>query len=148
RAYRCHRRVAYRLETAAVISKAQRILFFSMLLAAVVMAAVLIRLRERAADRLHGVQDRAPIIEPPGVPTTPITLLIPNAADASLAESQRDMPLPQDDGARARVLLESLLETFHDPKSTHPLGGFGVTSSKSGPSKPHPPDIDSVFLMP
>jgi len=129
-----------------VISKAQRILFFSMLLAAVVMAAVLIRLRERAADQLHGVQDRTPIVEPAGVPATPVTLLIPNDADNSLAESQRNMPLPQDEGARARVLLESLLETFHDPKSTHPLGG--AASSKSVPPKTHPPDLDAVFLIP
>lgn len=106
-----------------MISKAQRILFFSMLLAAVVMAAVLIRLRERAEDRLHGVQGPTPAVEPAGVPATPVTLLIPNDADNSLAESQRNLPLPQDDGARARVLLETLLEAFHDPKSTHPLGG-------------------------
>ena len=127
-----------------MISKAQRILFFSMLLAAVVMAAVLIRLRERAEDRLHGVQGPTAAVEPAGVPATPVTLLIPNDADNSLAESQRSLPLPQDDGARARVLLETLLETFHDPKSTHPLGGAGT--GKSG--KAHAPDIDDVFLMP
>ncbi len=132
-----------------MISKAQRILFFSMLLAAVVMAAVLIRLRERAEDRLHGVQGPTPAVEPAGVPTTPVTLLIPNDADNSLAESQRNLPLPQDDGARARVLLETLLETFHDPKSTHPLGGAGTgKESVPGAGKTHAPDIDEVFLMP
>jgi hypothetical protein len=134
-----------------MISKAQRILFFSMLLAAVVMAAVLIRLRERAEDRLHGVQGPTLAVEPAGVPATPVTLLIPNDADNSLAESQRNLPLPQDDGARARVLLETLLEAFHDPKSTHPLGGAGIGGSKEsipGAGKTHAPDIDEVFLMP
>jgi hypothetical protein len=134
-----------------VISKAQRILFFSMLLAAVVMAAVLIRLRERAEDRLHGVPGPASAVEPAGVPTTPITLLIPNDADNSLTESQRSLPLPQDDGARARVLLETLLETFHDPKSTHPLGGAATAGGKEsvpGAAKAHIADIDEVFLMP
>jgi Sporulation and spore germination len=134
-----------------VISKAQRILFFSMLLAAVVMAAVLIRLRERAEDRLHGVQGPTPAVEPVGVPATPVTLLIPNDADNSLAESQRNLPLPQDDGARARVLLETLLEAFHDPKSTHPLGGVatgGGKQSAESAERTHAPDIDEVFLMP
>ena len=132
-----------------MISKAQRILFFSMLLAAVVMAAVLIRLRERAEDRLHGVQGPTPAAGPAGVPATPVTLLIPNDADNSLAESQRNLPLPQDDGARARVLLETLLETFHDPKSTHPLGGARTgKETVPGTGKTHAPDIDDVFLMP
>ncbi len=132
-----------------MISKAQRILFFSMLLAAVVMAAVLIRLRERAEDRLRGAQGPTPAVEPVGVPPTPATLLIPNDLDNSIAESQRNLPLPQDDGARARVLLETLLETFHDPKSTHPLGGARTgKESAPGAGKPHAPDIDEVFLMP
>jgi len=134
-----------------MISKAQRILFFSMLLAAVVMAAVLIRLREGAEDRLHGVQGLAQVVEPAGVPPTPVTLLIPNDADNSLAESQRSLPLPQDDSARARVLLETLLETFHDPKSTHPIGGAGTArggDSVPGAGKTHAPDLDAVFLMP
>lgn len=132
-----------------MISKAQRILFFSMLLAAVVMAAILIRLRERAADRLRGVEIRAHAAEPVSAPAVPVTLLIPNDADNSLTESQRSLPLPQDESARARVLLETVLETFHDPKSTHPVGG-----ATKGPSelpsveKARAPDIDEVFLMP
>jgi hypothetical protein len=148
--------VAHRLEATALISKAQRILFFSMLLAAVVMAAVLIRLRERAEDRLHGVQRPAPVAEPPGVPATPVTLLIPNDADNSLAESQQNLPLPQDDSARARVLLETLLEAFHDPKSTHPIAGTAIGGGKGSVpevekalgSDARKSDIDEVFLMP
>jgi len=123
-----------------VISRAQRILFFAMLIAAVAMAAVLIRLRERAQDRLHAVQTSAPMAEAVDVPPTPVTLLIPNDLDNSLAERQGSLPLPHDDSARARVLLETLLEAFHEPRSTHPIGSPGAG--------PRSPDIDEVFLMP
>lgn len=132
-----------------MISKAQRILFFSMLLVAVVMAAVLIRLREHAEDQLHAAPGPAPVSGPAAAPTTPVTLIIPNDADNSLTESERSLPLPQDDTARARILLETLLESFHDPKSTHPVGGAaagkeGTAGSETGRN----PDIEDVFLMP
>ncbi len=123
-----------------MISRAQRILFFAMLIAAVAMAAVLIRLRERAQDRLHAVQTSAPMAEAVDVPPTPVTLLIPNDLDNSLAERQGSLPLPHDDSARARVLLETLLEAFHEPRSTHPIVSPGAG--------PRGPDIDEVFLMP
>jgi len=119
-----------------VISRAQRILFIGMLIAAVTMAAILIRLRERAQDRLHAVQGSAPLVEAVEAPSTPVTLLIPNDADGSLVEKHVNLPLPNDDSARARVLLETLLDAFHEPQSTHPVTPAGV------------PNIDEVFLMP
>jgi hypothetical protein len=137
--------MAQRLETAAVISRAQRILFFAMLIAAVTMAAILIRMRERAQDRLHAVESSAPLVEPAGAPLAAVTLLIPNDADGSLAESQRSLALPHDDGARARVLLEALLDSFHDPRSTHPITPLPTTPSPGGANTPN---IDEVFLMP
>jgi len=131
-----------------MISKAQRILFFSMLLAAVVMAAVLIRLREQAEDRLHSAQGPGQAAEAVSAPVVPVTLLIPNDADNSLAESQRSLPLPRDESARARVLLETLLEAFHDPKSTHPIGAVSAAAGKETIAAAHISDIDEVFLMP
>jgi len=133
-----------------VISRAQRILFFAMLIAAVVMAAVLIRLREGAEDRMHAVPGPAESAEPVDAPATPVTLYIPNDIDNSLAGSQRDIRLPQDDSARARVLLETLLEAFRDPQSTHRIGSPSSATSKDNPGaeNPHAADIDEVYLMP
>jgi Sporulation and spore germination len=135
-----------------VISRAQRILLFVMLIAAVVMAAILIRMRERAQDRLHAVEEPAAIAESVEAPPTPVTLLIPNDADNSLTESPRSLALPHDDSARARVLLETLLEAFHEPGSTHPITVPGAPASgkenASGPESSRGPDIDEVFLMP
>jgi hypothetical protein len=141
--------VAQRLETAAVISRAQRILFFGMLLAAVVMAAVLIRLRERAEDRMHAVQESARAIEPVDAPGTPVTFYIPNDVDNTLTGTQRNLPLPQDDSGRARVLLEALLEAFRDPQSTHRIGTAPSVRGKDNAAEtPHVADIDEVYLMP
>src|SRR5271165_156824 len=131
-----------------MIPRAQRILFIGMLIAAVTMAAILIRLRERAQDRLHAVQNSTPLVEPVEAPPTAVTLLLPNDADNSLQESPRSLPLPQDDSARARVLLENLLETFRDPKSTHPIAGVGGSSGTGSPDSNRGRDIDEVFLMP
>ena len=143
--------MAQRLETAAVISRAQRILFFAMLIAAVVMAAVLIRLRERAEDRMHAVQGPTEPVEPVDAPATPVTLYLPNDVDNSLAGNERSLRLPQDDSARARVLIEALLEAFRDPQSTHRIGRAASSSagrSDVGGEAAHAADIDEVYLMP
>jgi hypothetical protein len=132
-----------------VISRVQRLLFFAMLVAAVAMAAVLIRLRERAEDRMHAVQVPAELAEPIDAPATPVTLLIPNDLDNSLAESQQSLRLPQDDSTRARVLLEALLEAFRDPKSTHRIGSrTNAAGADTATEATYAADIDEVYLMP
>lgn len=125
-----------------MISRAQRILFFTMLIAAVTMAAFLIRLRERAQDRLYRAQSATPLVEPVEAPATTISLLIPNDADGSLLESQRSLPLPQDENARARIILTTLLGAYREPHSTHPMGGASLAPGTETPG------VDEVFLMP
>ena len=133
-----------------MISRAERILFFAMLIAAVVMAAVLIRLRERAADRMHEVQERAEITESVDAPAASVTLYIPNDLDNSLAGSERSLRLPQDDSARARMLLAALLEAFRDPQSTHRIAGSQSSAGSrenEGGEVARSGDIDEVYLM-
>jgi hypothetical protein len=131
-----------------VISRAQRILFFAMLIAAVVMAVVLIRLRERAEDRMHAAQSPSEPVEPADAPATSVMLYIPNDLDNTLAGAQRSLRLPQDDSARARVLLAALLEAFRAPQSTHRIGGAPNSAAKDQAAEaPHPADIDEVYLM-
>jgi hypothetical protein len=133
-----------------MISRAQRILFAVMVLAVVAMSAILIRLRERAQERLHTVQGSTPLNETAesAAPQT-VTLIIPNDLDGSLQEVQRSLSLPPDESARARVLLETLLETFHDPRSTHLIAAAPATGNESAAPGPEVnADIDDVFLMP
>lgn len=126
----------------SVISRVQRILFAVLVIAIVVMAAVLIRLRERAQDRLQAVQDAAPPAETAASAPQPVTLVVPNDLDGSLQDVQRNLSLPADDSGKARALLQALLETFREPHSTHPSG-----PSFDGNHAPNA-GIENVFLMP
>jgi hypothetical protein len=108
-----------------MISRAHKFLFVVMLLACVIMAAVLIRLRNRAQDRLQEQGAGAPpvsITEESGNAPRTITLYVPNDLDGSLTSAERKIALPADRNAQARVLLESLIAAFHAQGSTHPIG--------------------------
>ncbi len=117
-----------------MIPRFQRFLFGAMLLAAVVMAIVLIRMRERAHDRLMMAVDSQPLSAPSAAPVEKITLLVANDLDGSLIPVERSFPMPKDPNARARVLMQKLLEEYAAPKSTHPI------ANASG--------VEEVFLMP
>jgi hypothetical protein len=135
-----------------VISRAQRILFVVMLVATVTMAAILIRLRERAQDRLRALQVVAPVMGPASAAPESVALLIPNDTDGSLLETRRSLPMPQDESARARVLIETLLHLFREPNSTHPISPLGLQgnggSAAPQESDASSQDLDEIFLMP
>lgn len=106
-----------------MISRVHKVLFLIMLLACVVMAAFLIRLRNRAQDRLHAEAAIAPaeITEGSSSASRTVTLYVPNDLDASITAVQRRIAMPVDDNAQARVLLDNLIAAFHAPGSTHPM---------------------------
>ena len=106
-----------------MITRAHKILFSVMLLACIIMAAVLIRLRNRAQDRLQAEAAAAPasIAEGSSVSPRAVTLYVPNDLDGSLIAVERSIALPADSNAQARVLLESLIVAFHADGSTHPM---------------------------
>lgn len=136
-----------------MISRAQRLLFAFLIISVVVMAAILIRLRERAQDRLQqqmqAAASAAPLVETGSSAPQPVTLIIPNDVDDSLQPVQRSIALPASDDAKARVLLDTLLESFRDPHSTHPVG---VPTAADEAAEAASPDvsagIDEVYLMP
>jgi hypothetical protein len=119
-----------------MISRAQKYIFFAMLVACVTMAAFLIRLRNRAQDRLQAQARVAPaeMAESGGSPPKTVTLYVPNDLDDSLTTVERSIPMPGDENAQARVLLESLIEAYRAPDSTHPMN---VASG-----------VDDVYFMP
>lgn len=131
-----------------MISRLQRILLAAVIIAIVAMSAILIRLRERARQRLHTVQGTTIPVESPSSTPQNVTLVIPNDLDGSLQDVQRTLPLPSDDSTKARILLEDLLETFHQPHSTHPIATLS-TIDQPPSSNPNPNQgIDDVFLTP
>ena len=60
--------MAARLEAATVISRSQRILFWTLLGSSVVMSVVLLRMRERALDRLLASAETMPLNSSAGRP--------------------------------------------------------------------------------
>jgi hypothetical protein len=118
-----------------VIPRHQTILFLVLLLASVVMSVVLWQLRDRAHQRMLVGQDSAPTQAPEVAPVVQATLLVANDADNSLLAQVQSLPLPQDPGTRARVVLGKLLELYAAPDANHPVPG-GASS------------IAQVFLLP
>jgi hypothetical protein len=118
-----------------VIRRLHAWLFILLLLASAAMGVVLWQLRERAHKRLLAGQDTAPTQAPEVSPAEHATLMVANDADSTLLPQELILPLPQDAGSRARVILGKLLDLYALPDSTHPVPG-GAAS------------IGQVFLLP
>jgi hypothetical protein len=99
------------------------------------MGVVLFHLRERAHKRLLAGQDTAPTQAPEVSPAESATLLVASDADSSMLHQELTLPLPQDTGSRARVILGKLLDLYALPDANHPVPG-GAAS------------IAQVFLLP
>jgi Sporulation and spore germination len=112
--------MAARLEATAVISRGQRILFWILLVSSVVMAVVLLRMRERAMDRLHASAESMPLNPSAGRPQS-VTMMIANDMDGSLQPATQNLALPVDGNARAHVILQHLILDYARPNSKHPI---------------------------
>jgi hypothetical protein len=104
-----------------MIPRYQRIVFFVLLLVSIAMAVVLVRLREKAHERLLKGEDLAPTTAPVVAPAEAATLLVANDLDGTLLPEQQSLPLPQDPEARGRALLLKLLEIYGGPDAAHPV---------------------------
>lgn len=118
-----------------MISRIQAILFTVLLAASAVMGVALWRQLERAHERMLQGKDSAPTQAPQVAPEEQATLLVANDTDNSLLTEAQTLPLPQDPGSRARVLLGKLLDLYAAPGATHAVPG-GASS------------IAQVFLLP
>ena len=106
-----------------MIPRYQKIVVLVLLVVSVGMAAVLVRLRERAHDRLLKGEDVAPTVAPEVAPEVQATLMVANDADDALVAETQSLPLPVDAEARARAVLEKLLELYAGAGSMHPVPG-------------------------
>lgn len=116
-----------------MIPRYQRILFWSLASACLLMFAFLLRGCQQAHKRLTALNNETPIAAPTSTSTEEVTLYIANDDDATIVPTSAKTALPQEPSQRARVLLEYLLAQYAMPKSPHPI--------PSGPS------IDDVFLF-
>jgi hypothetical protein len=113
--------MAARLEAATVISRGQRILFWILLVSSVLMAVVLLRMRERAMDRLLASTETMPLNPPAGRPVQSVTMMIANDLDGSIQPATLNVALPLDANARAHVILQHLIVNYARPNSKHPI---------------------------
>jgi hypothetical protein len=113
--------VAARLEAATVISRGQRILFWTLLISSVLMAVVLLRMRERAMDRLLASGETMPLNPPAGRPVQSVTMMMANDMDGSVQPANQIIALPADANARAHVILQHLITNYARPNSKHPI---------------------------
>jgi hypothetical protein len=118
-----------------MIPRYQKIVFLVLLVVSIAMAAILVRLRERAHDRLLKGEDLAPTTAPLVAPAEQATLVVANDMDGSLTPEARSLPLPKDEEARARALLDRLLEVYAGAGAMHPVPGV-------------PRAVEQVFLLP
>jgi len=104
-----------------VISRGQRILFWTLLGCSVLMAVILLRMRERAMDRLLASAETMPLNPPAGRPVQSVTMMIANDMDGSIQPATQNLALPADANARAHVILQHLIVNYARPKATHPI---------------------------
>jgi hypothetical protein len=118
-----------------MIRRHQTILLVVLVAASAVMGAILWRQLDRAHQRLLTGVDSTPTQAPQVAPTERATLLVADDADNSLIPQIQTLPLPQDPGSRARLILGKLLDLYAAPDATHPAPGGGT-------------GVAQVFLLP
>ena len=118
-----------------MIPRYQKILFSILLLASLGMGVMLWQLRERAHQRMIAGQDSAPTSAPEVAPDEQATLVVASDLDGSLLTQVHTLPLPDDPGARARVVLGKLLDLYAAADAGHKVAG-GASS------------VTQVFLLP
>lgn len=118
-----------------MIPRYQQILFAILLIASMGMGFKLWQLRDRAHKRLLTGTSSAPTAAPVVAPAEQATLVVANDLDDSLVSQVHSLPLPDDPGSRARVILGKLLDIYAAPDAPHPVPG-GAAS------------VAQVFLLP
>jgi hypothetical protein len=104
-----------------MISRPQRVLFWTLLFSSVLMSVVLLRMRERALDRLLASGETMPLNPPAGTPVQNVTMMMANDTDGSLQPGYQNLALPVDANARAHVILQHLILNYARPNAKHPI---------------------------
>ena len=86
-----------------------------------------------AADEQRLAQQSVVVVPPASGPTASITLYVASDQEGGLRRTQVNIALPQERSERARAVLRSLLATYLQPGSPHPIGAGS--------------DIRDVFLL-
>jgi hypothetical protein len=116
-----------------MIPRYQRILFWSLSGAILLMALVLLHGCEQAREKLTRHRDETPLAAPVATSSETVHLALANDASGSITLVEREVALPTETTARARALLTRLIAEYSYKDSAHPI--------ESGPA------VDDVFLL-
>lgn len=116
-----------------MIPRYQRVLFWILSTAIVLMAAFLLHGCEQAREKLTRHRNETPLEAPVAAPSQSVRLAMANDADGTITMADREIALPAEPTARARALLARLIAEYSYKNSAHPI--------ESGPA------VDDVFLL-
>ena len=116
-----------------MIPRYQRVLFWILVGAILLMALFLLHGCEQAREKLTRRRDETPLSAPVATPSETIHLALANDADGSIALVDREVALPVETTARAHAVLARTIAEYSYKNSAHPI--------ESGPA------IDDVFLL-
>jgi hypothetical protein len=116
-----------------MIPRYQRVLFWILAGASLLMALVLLRGCEQAREKLTRHRNETPLAAPVATASETARLALADDADGSITLEDRDLALPTESTARARALLARLIAEYSYKNSAHPI--------ESGPA------VDDVFLL-
>ena len=116
-----------------MIPRYQRVLFWILAGASLLMAIFLLHGCEQAREKLTRHRNETPLAAPVATASETIHLAMADDADGSILLVEREVALPVETTARARALLARLIAEYSYKNSAHPI--------ESGPA------IDDVFLL-
>jgi hypothetical protein len=116
-----------------VIPRYQRVLFWVLAGASLLMALVLLHGCEQAREKLTRHRNETPLAAPVAAPSQTVRLALANDNDGSISLVEREIALPDETTARAHALLARLIAEYSYKDSAHPI--------ESGPA------VDDVFLL-
>ena len=116
-----------------MIPRYQRVLFWSMGAAILLMTAFLLHGCQQAREKLTRHPNETPLAAPVAAPSETVRLALADDTTGRITLSEREIALPQEPTARAQALLTRLIAEYSYKNSAHPL--------ESGPS------IDDVFFV-
>jgi hypothetical protein len=116
-----------------MIPRYQRVLFWILSSAILLMALFLLHGCEQAREKLTRHRDETPLAAPVVTPSETVRLAMASDADASITLKEREIALPAETTARAHALLSRLIAEYSYKNSAHAI--------ESGPA------IDDVFLL-
>lgn len=116
-----------------MIPRYQRVLFWSLSAAILLLAAFLLHGCQQAREKLTRRQNATPLSAPTQAPVESFRVALADDTTGRIALSERELALPQEPTSRAQGLLTRLLAEYSYKNSPHPL--------ESGPA------VEDVFFL-